>query len=818
MLLSARACRTITAGIATMVKQFKEIGNMVKLKHTKRFLCVALTLISTIGAAMVRAEATIEEIVVTAQKRAESLQEVPVSISALSANDIESMKLRDASEIAAHVPNLQATNTIGEGFPIFSLRGVSMNDFSLNQSSPVASYVDEVYKGNPAIQGVQIFDLERIEVLRGPQGTLYGKNSTGGAVNFITRRPSFETGGYLRLGVGSHGRKEAQAAFETPLVEDTLAVRLAGTWTEQDGWFENVLPGVEDGNAIDEYGLRASLLWKPSDELQFVLRASIGEVDAVNYGIQPFNLTADGVGAGLYGLYNLLGASTALDAQRTGLDYFEFDSERDAKHTSENASVSLSINWEMSDTLTLTSTTSWDDGEFFVPEDADGSARAVLSPDYFGEADQISQDLRITSNFDGPFNFIAGLYYATEAVYNQTTVGFWTDLDFNADGILDLNDCLDVSLVTFGLGAQTAGGAATEAILNGFGTSLAAFFPGGCRSQNDFDQERTSKAIYADTTYDLSDALTLRVGLRYNEDETDLKNFSSRLNSAEFIPLFNLIPGDPVDPFSRAVNDSITDNEVTGKIGIDYTTTSGTLFYASFSHGYRNGAFNAQAFFDPGELTRVDPELLDALEIGFKSRLLDGRIELNGAVFNYSYENQQFLNIDPVTLAQTLINIDESEITGLDLEIRYNPVEQLRLRAGLGLLNTKVKRGNLSGANLDGNKLPLAPEVNFNLAADWDLLRIDQGALVLMVDTNYVDDHHFDIFNVGRIEQESYWVHNARLQFESADDLWSVGAWVRNLADEEYRTSAIDLQASFGYDYSHVGTTRIYGMDFTYRF
>ena len=785
----------------------------------KRFLGLALILIASIGATSVRAEAVIEEILVTAQKRSESLQEVPVSVTALSSNNIESTKLRDPTEIAAQVPNLQATNTIGEGFPIFSLRGVSMSDFSLNQSSPVASYVDEVYKGNPAIQGVQIFDLERIEVLRGPQGTLYGKNSTGGAVNFITRSPSFETGGYLRVGAGSNGRQEVQAAFETPLVADTLAVRLAGTWTEQDGWFENKSPNVDDGNAIDEYGLRASILWNPSDNLQVLLRASVGEVGAVNYGIQPFNITDDGVGAGLYGLYNLLGATTALDSQRAGLGYFQFESEREAEHASENTSVSLSINWDLSDTLTLTSITAWDDGEFFVPEDADGTSNAVLPIDYYAVADQISQDLRITSSLDGPFNFILGLYHAKEEVYNQTTIGFWTDLDLNIDGALDFNDCLDVAGVAFGFGTQTAAGAATETALNDFGLSLGAFFPAGCTVQNDFDQERTSTAIYADTTYNLSDALSFRLGLRYNKDEVVLKNFSARINSADAgVPLFNTIPADPVDPFARAAKDDISHDEVTGKIGIDYTTTSGNLLYASFSHGYRNGAFNAQAFYVPGELNRVEPELLDAKEIGFKSRLLDDRLELNGSVFNYSYENQQFLNIDPVTLAQTLINIEESEITGLEVEMRYRPAEQLMLRAGIGLLDTEVKKGILSAVDLKGNKLPLAPEVNFNLAADWDLLRTDHGVLVMMIDTNYIDDHYFEIFNVDRIQQGNYWVHNARFQFDSADDAWSLGIWVRNLANKEYRTSNIDLQAFFGYDYSHIGTTRTYGVDFTYRF
>ena len=227
---------------------------MRKLKNPITILGIA-SYATTLVVANHASAQPLEEVVITAQKRAENLQDVPVSVTALSAGELQALKYRDSTEIAAQVPNLQASNPTGDGFPIFSLRGISMSDFSLNQSSPVASYVDEVYKGNPAIQGVQIYDLERIEVLRGPQGTLYGKNSTGGAINFITRKPDFERSGYITIGAGDYSRKETVGAVNLPVLDDTLAVRLAGTWTEADGWFDNKNPlGIDDGNAIDEYG------------------------------------------------------------------------------------------------------------------------------------------------------------------------------------------------------------------------------------------------------------------------------------------------------------------------------------------------------------------------------------------------------------------------------------------------------------------------------------------------------------------------------------------------------------------------------------
>ena len=742
---------------------------------------------------------------------------MPVSVSALSSSDLEGLKYRDAGDISAQIPNLQAVNTAGDGFPIFSLRGVSMSDFSFNQSSPVASYVDEVYKGNPAIQGVQIFDLERIEVLRGPQGTLYGKNSTGGAVNFITKKPSFERSGYVTAGFGDYDRREIQGAFETPIVDDVLAVRLAGTWVEQDGWFENVQPGLKDGNAIDEYGLRFSAVWQATETLEFILRASTGELDAVNYGIQPYNISEAGVGAGLYGLYNELGATDAVDSRREGLDYFEFDSDQDAKRNIDNDAIALTVNWDLNETHTLTSITSWDDGEIFVPEDSDGTANQVVISQLGADAEQFTQDLRITSDSDGALNYIVGFYYAKEEASNQSTLAFWKDLDLNVDGSLDYNDCLDPLYISFGLGPATPAGAATEELLNSFGISMGEFVPAGCQVQNDFDQERTSQAVYADTRYDVTDSLTLRFGLRYTEDDTELQNFSARILGNDDVALLNTIPGDPVNPYATSVDDEINDDQWTWKVGVDYTTLAGNLLYANASHGYRNGGFNAQAFFDPSELTSVNPETLDAFEVGFKSEWLDGSLQLNGAAFFYTYEDQQFLDIDPNTAAQKLVNIDESEILGLELEMVARPIDSVLVRAGLGLLDTEVKKGTLNGVNLKGNELIMAPELNFNAAIDWDVWSGSPGTAVVRFDTSYVDDHYFEIFNVDRMQEEGYWVHNARLQFDSSDDAWSVSVWAKNLADEEYRTSAIDLQG-FGYDYSHIGAPRTYGLEATYRF
>ena len=234
---------------------------------------VVAVLGATLGATPARAEPApadsdaIQEIVVTAQKRSESLQSVPVSVTALTRAQLGQLKLDTPSDLVTQVPNLQVNGIVGEGSPLFSLRGVSMFDYSLNQSSPVASYIDEVYKGNFTLFGVELYDLERVEVLRGPQGTLYGKNTTGGAINFITRKPGFDTEGDIKVGVGNYNRREVEGAFQTALIPERLAVRFAFTYTKVDGFIQNVLPGSPDLEGVDQYGVRLSLLFKASDDL-----------------------------------------------------------------------------------------------------------------------------------------------------------------------------------------------------------------------------------------------------------------------------------------------------------------------------------------------------------------------------------------------------------------------------------------------------------------------------------------------------------------------------------------------------------------------
>ncbi len=716
----------------------------------------------------------IEEIVVTAQKRAQSVQDVPVSVAAIGGDDLERFKVTDTNDLAGLVPNLQVNQINGDGAPVFAVRGITMNDYSVHQSSPIAVYTDEVYTGPTVLQPMQMFDLERIEVLRGPQGTLYGRNTTGGAVNLVTRAPSFEgNGGDATLGAGNFDRFEARGAANLVVVDDVLAVRFAGMWADADGWFKNRLPNVPDNNSTDEWAIRVAALWRPTDTVEVTARFSSGRSDPTNYGIFADNVNkigAGGVGAGVY-------ASVGLqDYFRTGLGKFELESNGDVKRKREVDQAWLTVNWELTDTLTLTSVTSWTQGDFLNPEDTDGSPLEVLEIDYAGDGDQIAQDLRLTSSFGGAFDFVAGFYYANEDLDIATDLGLYTDIDFDGLNGVDPGDCV-------------------------------AGFPAGCVFENDFNQERRSIAGYFDGTYALNDTFTLLFGVRVTNDRTEANDFRT-IATGQGAFVTTMIP---------STDDSIEDTEFTGKLGLEMRVSDDLLTYFTYNRGYRSGAFNGQAFFDPSEFNAVKPETLDAVELGWKSTLGDGMFQLNGALFYYLYKDQQLIDVDSITAAQTLVNIEKSRVFGLELEGLAQVNERWRLNLGLGWLNGEARKGIVSGINVKGDALPNSPDFNVQLGSDLDLLETSYGTLAWRIDANYVGEQYFTLPHVRRVLIDNYVLFNTRIDFRSADGVWEGGFWMKNLANEFYQTSAVNL-VGFGYDYTHIGPPRTFGADVTFHF
>jgi len=784
-------------------------------------------------------EGAIAEVVVTAQKRSESLQSVPVSVTALTSAQLGELKMDSPSDLTTQIPNLQVNGIVGEGSPIFSLRGVSMFDYSLSQSSPVASYIDEVYKGNFVLFGVEMYDLQRVEVLRGPQGTLYGKNTTGGAINFVTRKPGFDTEGEIKIGTGNYGRQEAEGAFQTALVADRLAMRFAFTYTKQDGFIQNVLPGHPDMEGVNQYGVRLSLLYKVTDDLSATLRLSKSMQDPQNYAIIAGNIcqsappTCGGPGVGGFGYFRTADGTLAtapLANDQVAQNYTP-------KRRQDNEAVALTLDWQLAPTLALTSITSWDQGSLFNPEGTDGSPIDLFKIPYIGKTKQVAQDLRLTSSTGGAFDYIVGAYYQHEIIYNSTENQFFNVFDYTGDGTLDYNDCAYASFVA----------PATPAQLPPAGTGYAngVVISPACRYYNQFDQLRNSWSGYSDASYKLTDIVKLRAGVRYNHDNAAQKNALDQLRGPDEMPIANLAffaqqPGgayqgvpyagyfgpaflDPTNPANAAAlaatrDQFVHNTAVTGRAGIDVTPAKDVLVYLSYSRGYRSAAFNAQFLFTPQDFTAVKPETLDSIEAGFKTAWFENRLQLDGAVFHYQYKNQQYIDVQP-TGQQPLINLAKSKIDGGELELVTRPVRDFTLRVGLGFLDGKIQDGSIAGGAIDvsGHKLPNAPSTSATLEADWDALHFGDSRLTLHFDGSYASKQYFELLNEDRIAQDAYAILNARVAYHGGGERWEVGVWGRNLADKYYLTNAVDLQA-LGYDYEHRGLPRMYGIDASYHF
>jgi iron complex outermembrane receptor protein len=715
-------------------------------------------------------EAGVDEIIVTAQRRVERLQDVPVSVTAISGEALRNQRIDRVDDLVSKVPNLQFISTVGDSTPIFSLRGVSMADFSLNQASPVATYYDEVYKGNFAILGIALYDLERVEVLRGPQGTLYGKNTTGGAINLISKRPTFDTEGYIDAGYGNYSRTDVSGMINLPITPE-LAVRLAGTYSHADGWYKNRLAGQPDLQSIDEYGFKGSALWEPSEGVSFLLRASTSGQRPWNYGGYAAP-GPNGVGAGVYEMF---GSGTSYF--RTGLGVREIESNNADRRKARTYAVSLTGNITLSDGLAITSVTSWDKGRLSFDEETDGSPNQTLEISYTDRVKQVAQDVRLASEWSGPFNFILGAYYNREKVFNATNLGFFRDLDVNADGSITAQDCLE-------------------------GFPIFA-----CNIRNSFDQIRRSYALYGDFRYDLAQHLTVRGGLRYTHDKGEQINLNSEAVGVDGVLVMPLLTN--IQRFFKT-------NNLSGKVGLDYKPSDGVLIYGSYSRGYRAPAFNAQAFFDMSEASVAKAEKIQAFEMGAKAQFWARRITLNVAGFYYKYNNQQFLNVDPQTATQTLINVERSIILGGEVELNARVFDSLSLRMGLGLLDTKVKKGALGGNNIAGNKLLTAPSVSFSGGLDFTAFDGSAGKLSFHPELTYISSQFFEVQNLSRLKQDGYALLNGTIRLERGPLTFMV--WGKNLTDKIYATSRVDTQAGFGFDFSRIGTPRTYGASARYTF
>jgi len=740
------------------------------------------------------AEGGLEEIIVTAQRRAENSQDVPVAISAFSAADLERAGVRQAGDIAAMVPNLVVVSPYGtEAQPVFSLRGVTTDDFSQNQSAPVAMYVDEAYKAVGALQALQTYDLDRVEVLRGPQGTLYGKNATGGAVSFYTRNPDLENyDGYLTAGIGNYNARTLEGAIGGPISDGVLGWRGAVYYDDREGWLRSIIPGVRPENGIDALAGRLTFFAKPADEVTVQLKMSASRSGGTPYGDRPINI-----------IPSITGADPQLGPFENAALY-AYDKVLD------NENVTLKVDWKVAEHAVLTSVTAYDYGRWVETGDDASVGTQIWGPDtYASSINTTSEELRLASLDAGRWTWLGGLYFDHDALHG------WNQYHY-----------FDAYPGTIFLPGST--------------TPLYGF-----DQANNYDQIRESKSAFANASFDITPEVTVRGGVRLTMDDLAVKNYlaleGGLLNAPTCVCInqptlwtqtIPLIPGTYVDfapgiyPRSPTLPERSTDNNnVTYKTGIDWKPAPGMLTYLSVSTGYRGAALNSQAFNAPVEVNFAKPERLMAYEIGLKSELLDRRLQLNAAIFYYNYKDQQFLvsSSESGVLLYQEVNAPKSRVEGGEVETRVKAATGLELHWNLGYQDGKYLDFTYDGVNVSGNQLALSPRFTSSGGIDWTVGPVLDGSLLISVDGSYQSKDYWDPENTQRIAQGAYFLVNARSTLTlGPSQRYAITIWGKNLADRAYNAYALPTQTpaegGLGLDYTNPAEPRTFGLSGSVKF
>ncbi|WP_116368180.1 TonB-dependent receptor [Parahaliea mediterranea] len=743
---------------------------MTVCHYNDKYPAFLTTAASVIGLALAaaNAQAQLEEVIVTAQKRAESLQDIPVTLQAFSNEALVDFGITDTQALQSITPGLVVNNS-GTSAQIY-LRGVGTRFAFAGLDPSVATYVDDRYIGRAQASIFDFADVERIEVLKGPQGTLYGRNATGGAIRVVTMDVDDELTGKVTATAGNYDHWGFSGTVSVPLTDD-LGVRLSGLVKQRDGYADNLDPrGVAELDDQDYQSYKAKFRWDMSDtwtgrlSLEYSNRNDLEGSDQVD--ISPPGLNRAVANGGL-----------------SGNDVDEVYTATNQKADSEDYAATLRLDGVF-DAFDFASITTYWDFDLVASVDADGTSRrdsdAYRVPQ---AAESFSQELQWLSNTGGDWNWIVGLYY-----FRENNRLFELEV-----GLQDL------------LGTETI-------FTQGNQSSLTTAYAG-----------------FGQLTYDFNEAWSLTLGGRYSSEEKEVA-----VKAPSSTGVVSLVPY----PF----DDEADWNEFTPKLTLEYNFDVG-MAYLSYARGFKSGGFNYPAS-TPNPLTgeaqaALDPEILDMIELGWKTELLDQRLRFNGALFYYDYQDLQVTRgvaDDNGAVFNVTENAANAEVMGLDLDITWLPTDRLILTAGLNLLDSEYQDFAAS-ANIfnnvvtpgrpgmttvafdaDGESLLRAPDWSAFASVSYEFSAGDARIPVVLTYA-YKDDYNYDFVahpSSNALIQEGYGLLSARATYVSPSETWQVAVWGKNLTDEdEYFEDVVGNAA--GIRGSH-GAPLTYGVDVMYNF
>lgn len=809
----------------------------------------------------------LEEVVVTARKRAESLQEVPVAVTAFSTETMESLGIKNMHDIDGLVPglNLGAGNGVkGDGNAY--IRGVGQRETRVTLDSGVGIYLDEVYIARASGALLDAVETESIQVLRGPQGTLFGKNTTGGAILYTSIKPSAEFGGTAKGTYGNLDRKDASLAIDIPLIEDTLLSRLSLATVNRDGYIENNLDGTqytdEDRNIIV-----GQLRWLPTDSLIVDLNLNHTKVDQKPIGQKCLWLGDELAAAGfpnpgtLEGIYNALSPVSVEEyCKRSGEDLpiDEFQSEQNSRskvfyqgvYKVETSMAAATLSWEVNDHLQFKSITAYRNTEQTADEDLDGMAAVIigrLSPEN-NDTDQYTQEFQFIGDaLDDRLRYTLGLY------------GFYEET--NDDWLQDFAGYIETTT-------------ATNSIL------LAR------SNLTERETENVAYAGFSQFDYNLSHNLIVTAGVRYTWEERKTKYRESKIylpsiGQGDYLgELDTIYAANVIHPFSEPGGTSVTtwqygfdpdgpggepfevgafgelkddrnDDDWSPMASIKYLATDSVLdtlhmdnamTYLTYSSGFRsggvavgNGDFDGDGIID---LENFKPEFVDMLEWGFKIDAFDRRLRTNVAIFYQEYKDIQLTTTRPDPTfgipLPSIENAGKAEMKGVEIEYTFLPTDNLRFMGSIAYLDAEFKEylseipdpngGGQIMIDRSDEPMPRAPKWTAYVAVDYNINTDAMGTITPTFLVRYIDEIY------GGFDRDSFYVsdevsipaetfYETRLTWRLPDERTTITAWVKNLTDiEDHEQGGVPTVGVARTTTQGYAPPRTYGIDLTYRF
>ena len=729
----------------------------------------AIAALATINASTIMAQG-LEEVIVTATKRAQNLQDVPVSVNTISALTIQEAGITDITDVAALVPALTVSTNLSPFATALRIRGfgTSQNDPSLEAS--VAFIIDGVYMGSSGLGMSDLTDIERIEVLQGPQGTLYGKNSNAGVISVVTKDPNIEElEGYIEASLGDYSLQRYVGLVSGPIT-DSLAYSVSGSWHDTDGWMESATG--EDLNGVKDWNVRGKILWLPSDALS--VRLTVSHVDrdtscCAADATQTSAITDQLIVQGLP-----VPRNDAFDFKNNVNINSNFDLESDG--------VNIKVDYDL-DTAVLTSLTAYNDYNYKTSTDADRSQLSVLGivdDKYAGE--QYSQELRLTSDLEGSLQYMLGGFLA----YEKRTRGGPSSAP-----------------VEIGSDIVPVGGAAT-----GAGSAFGLLVQPGDSVLFDNSWKTETLALFGQSIYNITDDWSATLGLRYTTENKDVDLLTEPFSTAALFAAGGALVQIAFAPVDEDFNRE--SNNFTGLANLTYFVNEQVMAFASVSTGAKSGGFNGVG----GEAysREFKDEKTINYELGIKSELFNNRLRINATAFYTEFSDLQFLAQQPSGVGTYISNAAEATSSGIDLNFSATPWQFLMLSGGLQYLDAEYTNGNLSELNFD---VPYAPTWSGNVSATF-LLPVAEGVSYLRGDYTYMGDHFNNpTYQKASIEQDKNLV-NARVGWRN--DNWDAALWVKNATDEAYATLSAAPLAYSGTEAYFLEAPRTWGATVRYNF